>query len=154
MLYSPLACLAPILTCRSGETGRRAGLKIPWGSPPVWVRFPPPAPIESSDFSDTTTRGETRRKSSGTCRGLVTLPHETASLPRHGATAVGDDMQDADDDRRPQRDPREQTPGKHLLQASLGARMRSQNAMRGSPKRIIAGLFHQVALAPYWKLDR
>src|SRR5262249_33118728 len=29
---------------RSGETGRRAGLKIPWGSPPVWVRFPPPAP--------------------------------------------------------------------------------------------------------------
>jgi hypothetical protein len=31
--------------CRSGETGRRAGLKIPWGSPPVWVRFPPPAPF-------------------------------------------------------------------------------------------------------------
>jgi hypothetical protein len=30
---------------RSGETGRRAGLKIPWGSLPVWVRFPPPAPI-------------------------------------------------------------------------------------------------------------
>ena len=30
-------------TRRSGETGRRAGLKIPWGSPPVWVRFPPPA---------------------------------------------------------------------------------------------------------------
>src|SRR4030095_897607 len=30
-------------TGRSGETGRRAGLKIPWGSPPVWVRFPPPA---------------------------------------------------------------------------------------------------------------
>ena len=29
---------------RSGETGRRAGLKIPWGSPPVRVRFPPPAP--------------------------------------------------------------------------------------------------------------
>jgi hypothetical protein len=28
---------------RSGETGRRAGLKIPWGSPPVRVRFPPPA---------------------------------------------------------------------------------------------------------------
>ncbi len=33
----------PILG-RSGETGRRAGLKIPWGSPPVWVQFPPPAP--------------------------------------------------------------------------------------------------------------
>ena len=32
---------------RSGETGRRAGLKIPWGSPPVRVRFPPPAPIPS-----------------------------------------------------------------------------------------------------------
>ena len=44
MLYSPFDCRAPILTCRSGETGRRAGLKIPWGSPPVWVRFPPPAP--------------------------------------------------------------------------------------------------------------
>src|SRR5262249_13999513 len=29
---------------RSGETGRRAGLKIPWGLPPVRVRFPPPAP--------------------------------------------------------------------------------------------------------------
>ena len=29
---------------RSGETGRRAGLKIPWGSLPVRVRFPPPAP--------------------------------------------------------------------------------------------------------------
>jgi hypothetical protein len=34
----------PSPTCRSGEIGRRAGLKIPWGSPPVWVRFPPPAP--------------------------------------------------------------------------------------------------------------
>ena len=29
---------------RSGETGRRAGLKIPWGSLPVSVRFRPPAP--------------------------------------------------------------------------------------------------------------
>src|SRR6185437_7308853 len=29
---------------RSGETGRRAGLKIRWALPPVWVRFPPPAP--------------------------------------------------------------------------------------------------------------
>src|SRR5204863_2264256 len=29
---------------RSGETGRRAGLKIPWGLHPVRVRFPPPAP--------------------------------------------------------------------------------------------------------------
>src|SRR4051794_29623367 len=29
---------------RSGETGRRAGLKIRWGLPPVRVRFPPPAP--------------------------------------------------------------------------------------------------------------
>src|SRR5262245_29273109 len=28
---------------RSGETGRRAGLKIRWGLPPVRVRFPPPA---------------------------------------------------------------------------------------------------------------
>ena len=44
MLYSAFDCRVPILTCRSGETGRRAGLKIPWGSPPVWVRFPPPAP--------------------------------------------------------------------------------------------------------------
>jgi hypothetical protein len=34
-------------TGRSGETGRRAGLKIPWGSPPVRVRFPPPAPANS-----------------------------------------------------------------------------------------------------------
>ena len=33
---------------RSGETGRRAGLKIRWGLPPVWVRFPPPAPISQS----------------------------------------------------------------------------------------------------------
>jgi hypothetical protein len=30
--------------CRSGETGRRAGLKIPRGLRLVWVRFPPPAP--------------------------------------------------------------------------------------------------------------
>ena len=29
---------------RSGETGRRAGLKIQWGSLLVWVRVPPPAP--------------------------------------------------------------------------------------------------------------
>jgi hypothetical protein len=43
---------ANVLTChtratyhgrRSGETGRRAGLKIRWGLPPVRVRFPPPA---------------------------------------------------------------------------------------------------------------
>src|SRR5918994_951771 len=35
----------PLLTlCRSGETGRRAGLKIRWALPPVWVRPPPPAP--------------------------------------------------------------------------------------------------------------
>src|SRR4051812_16423664 len=35
----------PYFDCRrSGETGRRAGLRIPWGSPPVRVRFPPPAP--------------------------------------------------------------------------------------------------------------
>lgn len=30
---------------RSGEIGRRARLKILWGLPPVWVRFPPPAPV-------------------------------------------------------------------------------------------------------------
>ena len=30
--------------CRSGETGRRAGLKIPFGSHRVGVRLPPPAP--------------------------------------------------------------------------------------------------------------
>src|SRR6185503_9868687 len=30
-------------SCRSGETGRRAGLKIPFGSPRVRVRLPPPA---------------------------------------------------------------------------------------------------------------
>src|SRR6266566_8943156 len=29
---------------RSGGTGRRAGLKIRWGSRPVWVRLPPSAP--------------------------------------------------------------------------------------------------------------
>jgi hypothetical protein len=34
-------------TCRSGETGRRAGLKIPRGASLVWVRFPPPAPLDS-----------------------------------------------------------------------------------------------------------
>ncbi len=33
---------------RSGETGRRAGFKIPWGSLPVWVRVPPPAPRNST----------------------------------------------------------------------------------------------------------
>ena len=44
VLYSTSACLALFTLCRSGETGRRAGLKIPWGLPPVWVRFPPPAP--------------------------------------------------------------------------------------------------------------
>ena len=33
---------------RSGETGRRAGFKIPWGSLPVWVRVPPPAPHSST----------------------------------------------------------------------------------------------------------
>src|SRR5262245_53780039 len=38
---------------RSGETGRRAGLKIRWGSLPVWVRFPPPAPSFSSTDRDT-----------------------------------------------------------------------------------------------------
>src|SRR3990172_2072692 len=39
-LYNAL----PLVFCRSGETGRRARLKILWGLPPVWVRFPPPAP--------------------------------------------------------------------------------------------------------------
>lgn len=33
---------------RSGGTGRRAGLKIPWGSNPVRVRFPPPAPTRAA----------------------------------------------------------------------------------------------------------
>ena len=36
------------ITGRSGETGRRAGFKIPWGSLPVWVRVPPPAPHAST----------------------------------------------------------------------------------------------------------
>src|SRR5215472_13542751 len=36
--------VCPSHPCRSGETGRRAGLKIPWGLLPVRVRFPPPAP--------------------------------------------------------------------------------------------------------------
>jgi hypothetical protein len=46
VVLSPTAILifAICLRGRSGETGRRAGLKIPWGSLPVWVRFPPPAP--------------------------------------------------------------------------------------------------------------
>src|SRR5262245_49058664 len=39
-----LASLRSPFECRSGETGRRAGLKIPFGSPRVWVRPPPPAP--------------------------------------------------------------------------------------------------------------
>ena len=30
---------------RSGGTGRRAGLKIQWGSSPVWVRLPPSASV-------------------------------------------------------------------------------------------------------------
>ena len=47
MLYSGFDCLALTQPCRSGEIGRRAGLKIPWGLPPVWVRFPPPAPLDS-----------------------------------------------------------------------------------------------------------
>ena len=68
---------------RSGLLPIRMSCAIPWGSPPVWVRFPPPAPINTSVLSDPAARGATRRKSSGTCRGLVTLPHETASLPRH-----------------------------------------------------------------------
>ncbi len=34
--------------CRSGETGRRAGLKIPFGSHRVRVRPPPPAPTLAS----------------------------------------------------------------------------------------------------------
>jgi hypothetical protein len=33
---------------RCGGTGRRAGLKIPFGATRVWVRFPPPAPIIST----------------------------------------------------------------------------------------------------------
>ena len=33
------------LLCRSGETGRRTGLKIPRGFHPMSVRFRPPAPI-------------------------------------------------------------------------------------------------------------
>lgn len=32
--------------CRSGGTGRRAGLKIQWGVTLVWVRFPSPAPLK------------------------------------------------------------------------------------------------------------
>ena len=32
-----------LLPRRSGGTGRRAGLKIRWGSRPVWVRLPPSA---------------------------------------------------------------------------------------------------------------
>jgi len=66
-------------------------LKIPWGSPPVWVRFPPPAPLKTGVFSDPTTRGETRRKSSGTCRGLVTLPYGNALLPHHAPITRFDD---------------------------------------------------------------
>jgi hypothetical protein len=40
-------------TCRSGETGRRAGLKIPFPSLGVWVQFPPPAPFDSANPFDT-----------------------------------------------------------------------------------------------------
>src|SRR6185503_4311200 len=39
-IYDTLA----FFPCRSGGTGRRAGLKIPSLSRGVWVRFPPPAP--------------------------------------------------------------------------------------------------------------
>ena len=55
------AVSADVLTCqtrdayhgrRSGETGRRAGLKIRWGLPPVRVRFPPPAPITPTRCDD------------------------------------------------------------------------------------------------------
>ncbi len=38
------------LLCRSGETGRRAGLKIPWALPPVSVRFRPPAPSSRNEL--------------------------------------------------------------------------------------------------------
>lgn len=31
------------VVCRSGETGRRAGLKIQFQATGVWVRLPPPA---------------------------------------------------------------------------------------------------------------
>ena len=56
---------------RSGETGRRAGLKIPWGLRPVRVRFPPPAPPNSSQmnkfshFSAAALTGAQRQDSGG-----------------------------------------------------------------------------------------
>ncbi len=37
---------------RSGGIGRRDGLKHRWGSPPVWVRVPPSAPVFSTVFRD------------------------------------------------------------------------------------------------------
>jgi len=38
------------LAAKSGDfgIGAHAGLKIPWTARPVWVRFPPPALLEST----------------------------------------------------------------------------------------------------------
>ena len=40
------------ITCWSGGTGRRTGLKIPRPSLGMWVRPPPPAPIKSIAYRD------------------------------------------------------------------------------------------------------
>ena len=44
LLYSMSGRNSRPAPCRSGGTGRRAGLKIRFASRRVWVRFPPPAP--------------------------------------------------------------------------------------------------------------
>jgi hypothetical protein len=61
--------------CRSGETGRRAGLKIPWGSLPVRVRPPPPAPNSLEIFEPSTERNSA-------WGWTLTIPYSCPVTPR------------------------------------------------------------------------